>query len=212
MAEPVDESSSESIRTAKGCRWGVPGTQQPQGGPFPRSPRLPDCEVGAVASNSWLRSGSTPPPPAARPPTLLSLLLFPHHRCVLSCTVVWAQGVPGFPSVYCASWREPGEGSGCAVIQLGGHPGGGVTTRSSSLRCDRPPPHTLQPWLAACSHRSLHPASLGSYPAHSIPRASCIPYRCENPASDIPKGEAGHVVAAVAAEYGREPLPQTPSV
>lgn len=145
----MDESSSESIRTAKRCRWGVPGTQQLQGGPFPRSPRLPDCEVGAVASNSWLRSGSTPPPPAARPPTLLSLLLFPHHRCELSCTVVWAQGVPGFPSVYCASWREPGEGSGCAVIAAGGTPWrrGDHTVPIPALRSA---PSTLATTLAGC--------------------------------------------------------------
>lgn len=42
-------------------------------------PAYPTVKWGAVASNSWLRSGSTPPPPAALPPTLLSrlfLLLF----------------------------------------------------------------------------------------------------------------------------------------
>lgn len=139
-------------------------------------PAYPTVKWGAVASNSWLRSGSTPPLPAAHPPTLLSLLfllLFPHHRCEQICTVVWAQGVPGFPSVYCASWGESGDGSGGAVIAAGGHPEGGVTTRSPSLRCNRPP-STQATTLAGCSHPGCIPGL-----------SSCTLHPKEHPASRI---------------------------
>lgn len=88
-----------------------------------------------------------------------------------------------------------------------------MATQSPSLRCAAIGPlHTrynpgwlLSPQLASCipglSSRTLHPKSI----LHPLSlRILHLTSR--------KKGEAGHVVAAVAAEYGREPLPQAPSI